>query len=99
MAEPSSNDNPCKKNRKCSKLAGHKGRCNTQKEVNHFWESSAFYQLNAKKRKFQEEERSSQQELDSRELALQERVDRLSSSEEEIQYMLQENGMTFKIIY
>lgn len=83
----------CKKTRKCSKEAGHKGRCNTQKQINSFWELSPFYQLNAKKRKFLEDEQQSREELNARENALQERSDLLSNSEENARCQLEEKGM------
>ena len=82
----------CTKNRKCSKLDGHKGRCYTQKDVNPFWESSSVYQLNVRKRKFLEEEHRVKAELAARELSLNERQNDLSKSEEDIRIKLREKG-------
>ena len=82
----------CTKNRKCSKLAGHKGHCNTQKHVNPFWESSSAYQLNVRKRKFLEEEHRVKAELAARELSLNGRQNDLSKSEEDIRIKLREKG-------
>ena len=80
----------CTKNRKCSKRAGHKGRCNTQKDVNPFWESSSVYQLNVRKIKFLEEEHRVKAELAARELSLNGRQNDLSKTEEDIRIKLRE---------
>ena len=85
------------KNRKCSKLAGHKGHCTTQKDVNPFWESSSVYQLNVRKRKFCEEEHRVEEELAARELSLNERQNDLSKSEEDIGIKLREKGKHIKM--
>ena len=87
----------CTNNRKCSKLAGHKGCCNTQKDVNPFWESSSVYQLNVRKRKFREEEHRVEEELVARELSLNERQNDLSKSEEDIRIKLREKGKHVKM--
>ena len=80
-AELPVHDNPCKKSRKCSKPAGHTGRCNTQKQINSFWESSVVFQQNERKRK-----------LDLKECDLDERQCCILDEEEEIKNNLAAKG-------
>ena len=40
----------CKKSRKCSKVNGHNGRCNSEKKLMPFWETSPVFLLNKRKR-------------------------------------------------
>ena len=47
----------CRKGRWCSKLNGHKGRCNSEKNLNAFWKTSPVYNLNVRKRSLLLEEK------------------------------------------
>ena len=40
----------CSKSRRCSKVNGHKGRCNSEKDLPQFWETSPVFLLNKRKR-------------------------------------------------
>ena len=40
----------CKRSRKCSKLSGHKGLCNSEKKLIPFWENSPIYITNKRRR-------------------------------------------------
>lgn len=40
-----------KQSRKCLKVVGHKGQCNSEKPINPFWESSSVFKSNTRKRK------------------------------------------------
>ncbi|XP_078361840.1 uncharacterized protein LOC144646172 [Oculina patagonica] len=53
----------CRRGRQCSKLNGHKGRCNSERSVYAFWETSPVYKLNVRKRSLVEEEERVGQEL------------------------------------
>jgi hypothetical protein len=76
----------CKKSRKCSKSARHKGRCNTEKSVIPFWESSASYKLNERKRKLLVEQHGFEQKVKARESKLVERENFLLYSQEQTRY-------------
>lgn len=43
-------EDQCKRNRKCSKISGHKGRCNSEKALAAFWESSPVFNTHKRKR-------------------------------------------------
>ena len=53
----------CRRGRQCSKLNGHKGRCNSERRVYAFWEASPVYKLNVRKRSLTEEEERVGEEL------------------------------------
>ncbi|KAJ7365214.1 hypothetical protein OS493_007866 [Desmophyllum pertusum] len=84
MAAPrTTTEEACRQSRKCSKVAGHKGRCNSEKPVNSFWESSSVFKLNTRKRKLFEEEKQSDEKrllLNDQEEAL-EKTERLIHTE------------------
>lgn len=82
----------CKKSRKCSKSAKHKGRCNAEGSVNPFWESSSSYKLNKRKRKLLEEVHCFQQHIEAKKCQLAEHENRLINSEEQAQNILNEKG-------
>ena len=45
----------CKRSRKCSKLSGHRGLCNSEKELITFWEKSPVYIANKRRREHLDE--------------------------------------------
>ena len=85
-------DEPCKKSRKCSKSGGHKGRCNTEKSVNPFWESSGTYKLNERKRNLLEQQHCFEQKVKAKESQLIEWENSLLHSQEQTQHDLREKG-------
>ena len=46
----------CRKGRQCSKINGHKGRCNSKRSWNTFWKNLPVYNLNVQKRSLALEE-------------------------------------------
>jgi hypothetical protein len=82
----------CKISRKCSKSAGHKGRCNTEKSVNPFWATSASYKLNERKRKLLVEQHGFEQKVKAKESQLVERENLILHCQEQTQYDLREKG-------
>lgn len=70
------------KSRKCSKAAGHKGRCNSEKPVISFWESSPVFQLNTRKRKLLEEEKQFEETHEAKKLLLDDREQALETSKQ-----------------
>lgn len=91
MAAPSATtEEACRQSRKCSKVAGHKGRCNSEKPVNSFWESSSVFKLNTCKRKLFEEEKQS----DEKRLLLNDHEEALEKTEQLIHTELNKKGKT-----
>lgn len=91
MAAPrTTTEEACRQSRKCSKVAGHKGRCNSEKPVNSFWESSSVFKLNTRKRKLFEEEKQS----DEKRLLLNDQEEALEKTERLIHTELNKKGKT-----
>ena len=84
----------CKHSRKCSKLAGHKGRCNSDKPINSFWESSLVFKLNTRKRKLFEQENQLDEQQEAKALLLNDREETLKTTELVINTKLNEKGKT-----
>ena len=84
----------CKQSRKCSKVAGHKGRCNSEKPVNPFWESSSVFKLNTRKRKLIDEEKQLDEQHEAKRLLLNDREEALKTTELAIHTELNEKGKT-----
>lgn len=82
----------CKASRKCSKPGGHKGRCNSKKRVNSFWESSNVYKLNIRKRKLLDDEERFDRENESKVANLQAREEQLTAIELEFRKKLTAKG-------
>ena len=93
MAAPEGTSEVCKHSRKCSKVAGHKGRCNSEKPVDAFWESSLVFKLNTRKRKLNEEKQLEEQH-EAKRLLLNDREEALKTTELVIQTALNEKGKT-----
>ncbi|KXJ10168.1 hypothetical protein AC249_AIPGENE3271 [Exaiptasia diaphana] len=87
-ARESVEEQPCKASRKCDKEAGHKGRCNTQKQVNKFWETSIVYKLNVRKRKLLDEEERFEEEQEAKLSHLKAYEDQVTNAESEFQNQL-----------
>ena len=83
------------KSRKCSKAAGHKGRCNSEKPVIPFWELSPVFQLNTRKRKLFEEEKKFEETHEAKRLLLDDREQALETSKQLMNTALDEKGKTF----
>ena len=87
----------CKKSRKCSKPPGHKGRCNVQKPINLFWESTNTYKLNERKRKLQLEQHSFEEKVKRKESELANRENLVLNSEVHLRNLLIEKGKNILI--
>lgn len=92
MVVPGGTTRACKHNRKCSKVSGHKGRCNSEKPVNSFWESSSVFQLNARKRKLIEEEKELDAQHKAKRVLLNDREEALKTTKIEIESKLNKKG-------
>ena len=92
MVAPGGTTQACKHNRKCSKVFGHKGRCNSEKPVNSFWESSSVFQLNTHKRKLIEEEKEFDEQHKAKRVLLNDREEALKTTKIEIESKLNEKG-------
>ena len=86
----------CKQSRKCSKVAGHRGRCNSEKPINPFWESSSVFKLNTRKRKLINEEKQLYEQHEAKREMLDEREETLKTTELAIHTKLHEKGKTHK---
>ena len=95
MAAPCGATGVCKQSRKCSKAAGHKGRCNSEKPFIPFWESSPVFQLNTRKRKLIEEEKEFEEMHEAKRLLLIDREQALKTNEQLMNTSLNEKGKTF----
>lgn len=78
----------CGKSRKCSKVSGHSGKCNSSRTVNRFWEQSPVYNINKRAQCLNEQFK----ELTTREDAVLEREAHLAKKEDEIS-SLEEQSM------
>ena len=87
----------CKKSRKCSKPPGHKGRCNVQKPINPFWESTNTYKFNERKRKLQLEQHSFEEKVKRNESELANRENLVLSTEVHLRNLLIEKGKNILI--
>ena len=90
MAAPCGATEVCKQSRKCSKAAGHKGRCNSEKPFIPFWESSPVFQL-----KLIEEEKEFEEMHEAKRLLLIDREQALKTNEQLMNTLLNEKGKTF----
>ena len=95
MAAPGGATEVCKQSRKCSKAAGHKGQCNSEKPVIPFWESSPVFQLNTHNRKLIEEEKQFEEIHEGKRLLLIDREQALKTNDQLINTLLNEKGKTF----
>lgn len=82
--------------RKCSKVAGHKGRCNSEKLLHSFWESSSVFKLNIHKRKLIEEEKQFDEQHEAKLLLLNDQEEALNTTELAIQTELNEKGKSYQ---
>lgn len=96
MAASKGSTEVCKHSRKCSKVAGHKGRCNSEKLVNSFWESSSVFKLNIRKRKLTEEEKQFDEQHEAKLLSLYDREEALNTMELAFQTELNEKDKTYQ---
>ena len=84
----------CKQSRKCSKVAGHRGRCNSEKPINPLWESSSVFKLNTRKRKLIDKENQLYEQHEAKREMLDEREETLKTTELAIHTKLREKGKT-----
>ena len=85
----------CKRSRKCSKLGGHKGRCNSEKELAAFWETSPVFNMNKRKRELLSEENRVSEEIEEFESTashLRPREEELENAKSELERKLNEKG-------
>lgn len=87
MAASEGSTEACRHGRKCSKVAGHKGRCNSEKPLHSFWESSSVFKLNI--RKFDEQH-------EAKLLLLNDQEEALNTTELAIQTELNEKGKSYQ---
>ena len=83
----------CKRSRKCSKLGGHKGRCNSEKELAAFWETSPVFNMNKRKRELLSEENRVSEEIEEFESTashLRPREEELENAKSELERWLNE---------
>lgn len=94
MAVPSGATEVCKQSRKCSKAAGHRGRCNPEKPVIPFWESSAVFKLNTGKWKLIEDEKQFEEIHEAKRLLLNDREQAVKTSRQLMNTSLNKKGKT-----
>lgn len=96
MAASEGSREACRHGRKCSKVAGHKGRCNSEKPLHSFWESSSVFKLNIRKRKLIEEEKQFDEQHEAKLLLLNDQEEALNTTELAIQTELNEKGKSYQ---
>lgn len=96
MAASEGSTEACRHARKCSKVAGHKGRCNSEKPLHSFWESSSVFKLNIRKRKLIEEEKQFDEQHEAKLLLLNDQEEALNTTELAIQTELNEKGKSYQ---
>ena len=94
MAAPEGTSEVCKHSRKCSKVAGLKGRCNSEKPIDAFWESPSVFKLNTRKQKLNEEQKQLEKQHEAKRLLLNDREEALKTTELVIQTALNKKGKT-----
>ena len=77
-------------------MAGHKGRCNSEKPLHSFWESSSVFKLNIRKRKLIEEEKQFDEQHEAKLLLLNDQEEALNTMELAIQTELNEKGKSYQ---
>lgn len=90
----------CKRSRKCSKLRGHKGLCNSEKELGAFWEKSPIFISNKRKRNQLAEEKCMVEEIreyESTTSRLRAQVEELNNAKSELEIKLKEKGKLINI--
>ena len=88
-------ENNCKRSRKCSKLLGHKGLCNSERKLDSFWEKSPVYQQHKRKRELlNEEDRVAQEIRDCQTTTsrLRAQIEQLAKDKSELEIKLNERG-------
>lgn len=96
MAASEGSTEVCRHGRKCLKVAGHKGRCNSEKPVHLFWESSSVFKLNIRKWKLIEEEKQFDEQHEAKLLLLNDQEEALNTTELAIQTELNEKGKSYQ---
>ena len=83
----------CSKSRKCSKKDKHPGKCDTNRNVHAFWETSRFQVRNALKREFKESDEQLRADYERKSARFVELEDR----EEKVQEKEKDAGESFEL--
>ena len=85
----------CKRSRKCSKLSGHKGLCNSEKKLITFWEKSPVYITNKRRKEDLDKENrmvETIREYESRTSQVRDQVKELEYTNSELMKNLNDKG-------
>lgn len=90
---PETGQKNCGRSKKCSKLKGHTGKCDSKREFHEFWKTSRVYNINKKLGSLHE----SFEELHFKEEAILQKEQRAVALQRETEERLKETGLLLNV--